>query len=315
MKNNRGDAPLKTMKKLFFLFIIQHLAFSIYAQSGTMLPDGFIVPNLATAPACTVADKGKTYYNTTSNQMMVCNGTSWVGATEVWGKTGNNIFYTAGKVGINLPSPLYDLDVNGTGRFTNASATGLGIGGAAPSSGLEVYNGAIAITNTADAKTWKYEYSEPNNYLSLQENGVIRMIFNNGGNIGIGAAPPAEKLSVDGNGSFTGDLTVNGGKGLVRSFNSTQLKYHLATVSLGASFTVNAASCQTATSSTLSPAGFTASPTVTVANLVSGTGDFGKLVTIVSSTTTTQATIRICNPTASSITLSNIFFNLICIGQ
>jgi len=90
--------------------------------------------------------------------------------------------------------------VNGTGKFTNASASALGIGGSATTTGLEVFNGTIAITSSADNKTWKYQYSDVNNYLSLQENGVNRMIYTNGGNIGIGAVVPTSKLSVDGNG-------------------------------------------------------------------------------------------------------------------
>jgi len=66
-----------SIKKLFFLSVIQLFSCTIFAQSGTLPPDGFIVPNLASDPTCTVADKGKMYYNTTTNLMMVCNGTGW----------------------------------------------------------------------------------------------------------------------------------------------------------------------------------------------------------------------------------------------
>jgi hypothetical protein len=42
-----------------------------------LLPVGFIVPNLATEPTCTVTEKGKLYFNTTSRILRVCNGTAW----------------------------------------------------------------------------------------------------------------------------------------------------------------------------------------------------------------------------------------------
>ncbi len=312
--------PMKNLfqtKKLFLALIISSPLWGLggFAQSGTMLPDGFVLPNLATIPhACNAPDKGKTFYNTTTNQMMVCNGVSWVGTTEVWSQEGSNIKYTTGNVGINTNTPLHSLDVNGSGRFNQAIAKGLGIGGAGPATGIEVFNGAIAITSTADAKTWRYQYDAPNNYLSLQENGVNRMIFTNTGNITIGSVLPTARLTVDGTGSFAGNITVNGGNGLVRNTTGTQLKFHTATVSTGAGFSVLAGGCSTATGS-LTAGGFTAAPQVSLANLVSGSGDYGKLVTNVQSSTTTQAVVRFCNPTAANITLTNIVFNLICIGQ
>ncbi|RFS14957.1 hypothetical protein [Emticicia sp. C21] len=301
------------MKKILILFIATHLSGNVFAQSGTLLPDGFIVPNLAAAPACTVEDKGKIYFNTSSSTMMVCNGIDWVGTTEVWGKAGSDIFFSTGKVGINTSSPQYTLDVNGTGKFDNVLVSGLGVGGSAPVSGIEVTDGAIAIKSTTGSKVWKYQYSDANNHLTLQENGITRMIFSNGGNIGIGSVTPTARLSVDGTGNFSGNLTVNNGKGIIRSINNTQLKYLTATISTGSSFTVIAGGCATATGS-LSAGGFSAAPSVSIANLLSGTGDFGKLITNVQSATSTQTVVRFCNPTGSNITLNNIVFNLICIG-
>ncbi len=109
------------MKKLFFLFIIQHLSFNIFSQSGTMLPDGFIMPNLATAPACTMTDQGKMYYNTSTALMMVCDGTNWKTSVSQWGNNQalpNTINYGQGNVGINTITPQYRLDVNGTARVS-----------------------------------------------------------------------------------------------------------------------------------------------------------------------------------------------------
>ncbi|RYU93863.1 hypothetical protein [Emticicia agri] len=307
------------MKKLLFLLIIHLLSFNTFAQSGTMLPDGFIVPNLAEAPACTVDDKGKIYFNTTTSLIMACDGTQWRTTISQWRTIEalpQAINFT-GKVGINTDNPQFDLDVNGSAKISNAlSVSKLGIGTASPETALEVVDGDVAITSTLDSKTWKFDYSDENDYLSLQENGTTRMIFANGGNVGIGPVVPTAKLSVDGTGSFTGNLTVNGGNGIVRTTTANSLKTHLAQVNLGSSFTVLAGNCATNSPAlNVSSAGFSSAPTVQVGNLVSGTGNFGKLIISIQSATSSAVTVRFCNTTASNISLSNIVFNILCIGQ
>lgn len=306
------------MKKLLLLFIIQHLAFNIFAQSGTMLHDGFILPNLAVEPACTATDVGKMYYNTTSNAIKVCNGTDWQTTSQLWGNGGSPGTISASEVvGIGTQDPQYRLDVNGTARISSyLLAQGISIGSPG-NSALTVTDGDIAMTSTADAKTWKFDYSDEGNNLSLKEDGTARMVFANGGNVGIGSAIPTEKLSVGGSGSFTGNLTVNGGKGIVRTSSVTSLKTHIAQKNLGTTFSVpnTGSACSTSTVD-ITAAGFTVAPTAQVGNLVSGTGDFGKLVINVQSTTTTSVVIRFCNnTTTSTITLSNMIFNVMCIGQ
>ncbi|RYU94172.1 hypothetical protein [Emticicia agri] len=307
------------MKKLLILLIATLLSGNVFAQSGTMLPDGFIVPNLAEPPACMVEDKGKMYYNTVTSTLMVCNGTQWLITSSIWdpGAVANSINYGAGNVGIGTSTPQYKLDVNGTARVSNSFFANLGIsiGTTSASSGLNIGDGAIAITSTADAKTWKFDYNDDENILSLKEDGVARMIFANGGNIGVGSAIPTATLSVDGTGSFSGNLTVNGGKGIVRTTSATSLKTHIVQVSLGTTFTVLANGCATSSPQNITSAGFTAAPTIQVGNLVLGTGDFGKLVANVQSVSTTSFMVRFCNNTASNVTLSNSVFNIMCVGQ
>lgn len=308
------------MKKIFFLFIIQHLSLSIFAQSGTMLPDGFIVPNLAADPTCTVTEKGKMYFNTTASVIKVCDGTAWQATSSLWNTNQaapGTINKGSGLVGIGTTTPQYNLDVNGTTRVTDSFVVfgSLSIGTTNGTGGLTVADGDIAISSTADAKTWKLDYNDANNNLSLQENGTARMIFQNGGNVGIGSAIPTAKLSVDGTGSFTGNLTVNSGKGIVRTTSANSLKTHIVQVSLGATFTVSNAGCATTASQNITSAGFTAAPSVQVGNLVSGTGDFGKLIINVQTATTTGVVVRFCNNTTIPISLNNVVFNLLCIGQ
>ena len=306
------------MKKILTLLIALHLSGQVLAQSGTLQPDGFIVPNLADAPACMVDDKGKMYYNTTTSTMMVCNGAEWLITSSFWaGGPASTINYVNGFVGIGTSTPQYNLDVNGTARIGGIffATTGIGVGTTNVGTSLTIADGNIAITSTSDAKVWKLGYSDANNSLSLQEDGIARMIFANGGNVGIGSTAPTARLSVDGTGSFSGNLTVNGGKGIVRTSSATSLKTHIMQVSLGATFSVLANGCATSSSQNITSADFTSTPNIQVGNLVSGTGDFGKLIINVQSVTTTAFVVRFCNNTSSNITLSNSVFNTLCIGQ
>lgn len=311
---------LRAIKQLFLplTFLLWVLGGFVFAQSGTMLPDGFIVPNLATAPTCAVADKGKMYFNTTTSMMQVCNGTSWQPAQSQWSVNQalpNTINYF-GKVGIKTTTPQYDLDVNGTVRATNnILGNNVSIGGTTPFlGGLQVTDGDIAITSTADAKTWKFNYEDANNWMALQENGITRMIFANGGNIGIGATNPTAKLFVDGAGVVSGNLTVNAGKGIVRTNTANSMRLHTAAHNLGTTFTVNTGGCATSTLS-ITGVGYTTAPTAYVGNFVSGTGNFGHLIAQIQSTSTTSVVIRLCNNTASNITLANAIYNILVVGQ
>jgi hypothetical protein len=313
------------MKKIIITFILSFLLWVgqsllqggfLFAQAVTMLPDGFIVPNLATAPGCTVADKGKMYYNTTTNLIMGCDGTQWKPGVSQWNNgAGSSLNYTNGNVGINTTTPQYALDVNGTGRVNTLLANALSIGTTTATIGITVADGDIAIKSTVDNKVWKFDYSDANNYLTLQEDGVARMVFANGGNVGIGATSPTAKLSVDGTGSFTGNLTVNGGKGIVRTTSATSLKTHITQVNLGALFTVNANGCATSNPVSITSAGFTAAPTTQVGNLVSGTGDYGRLVVNAQSVSSTSFIVRLCNNSSTNISLNSVVFNIMCIGN
>jgi hypothetical protein len=308
------------MKKIFFLLITFFSSFITFAQSGIMLPDGFIVPNLDADPTCTVAEKGKMYFNTISATLRVCNGTDWQTTSSLWNTNQaapNTVNKGSGNVGIGTTTPQYILDVNGTARVVGSfyNTGGVSIGTTNSNSGLLIADGDIAISSTADAKTWKLDYNDANNNLSLQENGTARMIFQNGGNVGIGSVIPTAKLSVDGTGSFTGNLTVNSGKGIVRTTSANSLKTHIVPVSLGATFTISNAGCATTASQNITSAGFTTAPSVQVGNLVSGTGDFGKLIINVQTATTTGVVVRFCNNTTIPISLNNVIFNILCVGQ
>jgi hypothetical protein len=75
-----------------------------------------------------------------------------VGGSNPWKRSGTDIYYTAGSVGIGLVSPLYPLDVQGTGSAINATTsdtTGIAIYGTSSAysgPGCAVYG----ISNSTD---------------------------------------------------------------------------------------------------------------------------------------------------------------------
>ena len=80
-----------------------------------------------------------------------------------------------GNVGINQPSPIYDLDIIGDVNFTG-----------------DLYKNGVIFNN---------------DFWDLNNNNISN---NNTGNVGIGITDPTEKLEVNGNTSIIGDLTVSG---------------------------------------------------------------------------------------------------------
>jgi hypothetical protein len=91
--------------------------------------------------------------------------------------TAFEVFYadSSGRVGINQVSPSYQLDVNGTGRFT----TSLGIG----SAGAYASTTLLVRSNSATSTNWAF----------IAEDNATNQIFGirNNGNVGIGTTPSA----------------------------------------------------------------------------------------------------------------------------
>ncbi len=236
--------------------------------------------------------------------------------------TGGIIF--SQNVGIGTSSPTYKLDVNGSIR---SEASGyfegsVGIGTVNPGYKLQVNNGQIALYNTTDSKTWYFGYSSTNNYFYLSESGTNRLAILNGGNVGIGTSSPDEKLDVNGNlrvaanANIEANLTVNGGKGIMRNTQSTgQLKYYTREVNFGAALPGFALSGEG--SFGFASAGFTTTPVVTVGDIVSTGGDSGQLFRvqlIIYGCNTTSCKARLLNTSPNPVDYS-IIWNIICIGN
>jgi hypothetical protein len=145
-----------------------------------------------------------------------------------------------GNVGINNTNPQYDLSVNGSGYFTNY----VGIQ-TAPSSSY-----ALSVSGSA-----RY-------YGDLRVDGVLN---------------PNNTLDIGNNTTIEGTLTVENGKGIVRSFSSTQMKIKRAAVGLSA---VNLGAGASIESGYLNFGDDFTAVTVIVGQPYNSTGDYFKVLLV-----------------------------------
>ena len=296
------------------------------------------------------------------------------------------LFYTvsssAQNVGIGTSFPGYKLDVNGTLRTIGNSYFNNHVVVGTPSGpdyfSLQVNDGEMAIYNTAHNKHWYLHYRSTYSQFAITESsngsGTVRLVINNGGNVGIGTFQPAAKLHVEdgdlkmnngqvtlsnngtdkgfvqlsgenirvgtfssnntgsfvvrtngadrmeidasGNTELSGNLTVTGGKGIMRNAEgSAQLKYYTEafTFSTG-SLPGNALSGEGAIAFSVP---FSSTPVVYVGNIVSTGGVSGELYRvqlILYGCNTTSCKARLLNTSPNTVNYS-ITWNVVCIGQ
>jgi hypothetical protein len=224
----------------------------------------------------------------------------------------------AQNVGIGTNSPQYKLDVVGELHTTSNAYLGsyVGINTTSPSYRLQVNDGSIAIFNSADTKTWYFNYNSTENYFQLSEGGVPRMVVANGGNVGIGTTAPSAKLDVNGDAEVSGNLTVQGGKGIMYNLSGNAgVKYYTRS----AAFSINnlAAHSVSAEGTIGFIGGFSAPPAVYVGNIVTTGGTAGplyQLQLVIYDVTATQCHYRLLNTSNSAVT-QNCTWNIVCMGN
>lgn len=218
-----------------------------------------------------------------------------------------------GNIGIANVTPAEKLDVTGNGKFSgNLTAAKIGVGIATPTSKLEIRDGALGLSSSS--KTWELSYDNGNGYFYIDELGVSRrMVIKNGGNVGINTTSPTERLEVAGNGKFSGDITVQNGKGLVRSTGSVQQK----TMTFNISITGPLSAGGTSTLGIAFPESFSGSPAVYVGgiNAAGGSGGHMECVYNIASVTTTGCSLYVYNPRGSAATFaSGTTITIVAIG-
>jgi hypothetical protein len=200
--------------KIFILLILFFFENYSFAQNN-ISSNNLTIPGISSLPICTIADKGKTVFNTTNNRMCYCDGINWVimGGVPIaglgWAQSGSVISNSnAGGVGIGTPFPLTKLTVytptSNYGLWHTDANVGLGTF-ISPSAGL------FGITS--------------NHALGFFANGLpARLTLAPSGNIGIGTAFPTNKLQIGEatNPGFQGnDLAISNPLGGGMSFSQS----------------------------------------------------------------------------------------------
>lgn len=233
----------------------------------------------------------------------------------------------AQNVGIGTINPLARLHVNGNMVISGSGY--LGIGTTNPLGMLHVENGSISISNSADERRWRINYSIGNEALQFEEGTltttpVSRVRLYSGGYFHINTnAVSSYRLDVGGSGRFTGDIsvtddifvgsniTVQGGKGLVRSSSGTQLKI----VRTSVSFSLNGlGSNATVTTGILNYENFTGVPTVTVGACTVRNGEWFKIIVLPINVTPTECKFILYNTSPDAVSFSDCSWQILVVG-
>jgi hypothetical protein len=286
------------MKKLILLLSFATPLWSL-AQSATILPNSLGVPKVASLPTCNTAAKGNQVLNTTDNKMYYCNGTNW---QEMTGG-GFTLPYSQT---VSSPSPLLYLENSGSGRTIYAKSTGATAIRAESGGGYGLYavsDSYYAVYGTSSTSIAIYGNSNSHYAGYFVAYGSQPTLYVSNGGSGMAA-------DFRGDVNIRDELTVDDGKGIVRSNSSTQQKVVRTTGGFGVT---NLAVGGYVDSGSLNYENFGGIPTVTVGQILnaSATGEWYKVLIIPINVTATECQLRIVNLASDTVTFSGTWHFLI----
>lgn len=258
----------------------------------------------------------------------------------LWSKSGAQLYYNQGNVGVGTNNPSSPLEVNGlvtASRYSGATGT----------------TAAVTYGFQGDPNTGLF--SDVPNELALATQGSERLRVNSTGNVGIGTDMPGYRLmvanpnhqiaiadtdnanktwtltTIQGNNGFGiyedgatarlvveagGKVTVDGGKAVVYNANSTEVMIHKVVGTI----TLNALGANSGVDGFLNwgNLGFTAPPAVFAGDFQpgpSGLQSFAQILVTPHSATTTGCSLRIFNAGSTSATLTAGKYNCLVIGN
>ncbi|MCB9983915.1 MAG: tail fiber domain-containing protein [Rhodospirillales bacterium] len=194
------------------------------------------LPTQAVLSTCNAANENLLRINTANNPDIVeiCNeddgspgSFAWesvAAGANLWSKTGSDVYYDTGNVGIGLNNPNDALDVVGTAEITGATALGstLGVTGATTLSstlgvtGTSTLNNDVTITGGATGGA--------TDALSVRDSSSsVIFTVQNDGKVGVGTSNPTEELDVTGDVNATNTYMLDGTKILDNGGDTTNI--------------------------------------------------------------------------------------------
>lgn len=298
------------MKKLILLLSFANPLWSL-AQSATILPNSLSVPKVSALATCNTAAKGTQVLNTTDNKMYYCNGTNWQemtggGFTLPYNGTAsssNPILYIENSGGgraihaKSISSSAVRAETQSSHGVYASSSSGFGVYGTSSTS-TGVYGESISdvgIYGHSSTNYGVYGYSGTSYGGYFNASGSLPTLYV--------TSSEGEAANFRGNVKIRDELTVDDGKGIVRSNSSTQLKVFRTT----GSFTINNLAVGAyLDSGNLTFDSFGGVPTITVGQILnsSATGEWYKVHIVPINVTATECQLRLVNLASDPISFS-----------
>ena len=223
-----------SIQKTLLLLLSIFFSLSLFAQQELELnPQGLVFPRLNSGVVGSPV-LGQVIYDNSTSQLMHYNGTTWEPVGH-WLKSGMDLSYQQGKVGVGtaMPSATFNVVGGGNAKMNNfalidklntvfrlpdnnlGSAVGIGF---AVSTLTDDVGGAILYERTNLGLIGDLHFAT--SPILLGNELDIRMTINSIGNVGIGTTNPTSRLQVEGDVDINSNLDVDGGTLVVDGSNN-----------------------------------------------------------------------------------------------